>query len=251
MKTLLFALLVAIGAVTTQAADTRCFEMRTYYASAGKLDALLARFRDHAVRLFEKHGVTNIGYWVPVENPEHKLIYLLAYPSREDREKSWAAFKADPEWQAAYKASEVNGKLCAKAEAIFLSAADYSPDVKTGGGEPMRTFELRTYTASPNNLPNLLARFRNHTVKLFEKHGMTNIGYWMPADKDKGADNTLIYILAHKSREAAAESFKNFRDDPAWKSAKENSEKAAGGSLTVKDGVKSIFMQPTDFSPLK
>src|SRR5262245_47470918 len=76
--------------------DTRVFEMRTYYASAGKLDALLARFRDHTTRLFEKHGMTNVGYWVPIDNPDNKLIYILAFPSAESRQKSWKAFMADP-----------------------------------------------------------------------------------------------------------------------------------------------------------
>src|SRR5689334_8737236 len=72
--------------------DTRVFEMRTYYAAPGKLDALNARFRDHTCKLFEKHGMTNVGYWMPIENPDNKLIYVLAYPNRDAREKSWKAF---------------------------------------------------------------------------------------------------------------------------------------------------------------
>jgi hypothetical protein len=91
--------------------DTRCYEMRIYYAAPGKLEELHARFRNHTCTLFEKHGMVNLGYWVPLDNPENKLIYVLAYPSREAREKSWKEFMADPDWQAAYKASEVNGKL--------------------------------------------------------------------------------------------------------------------------------------------
>lgn len=243
------SLLLAAAAV--QAADTRCFEMRVYYAAPGKLEALQARFRDHTCKLFAKHGMTNIGYWVPMENLDNKLVYLLAYPSRAEREKSWKAFMDDPEWKAAYKASEVNGKLVTKSDVIFLQATDFSPEVKVAAVEPSRVFEMRTYKASPGKLPNLLARFRDHTCKLFEKHGMTNVGYWTPTDKAKGADDTLIYILAHKSKEAGAESFKNFRADPAWKEAREASEKAAGGSLTANYGVKSELMAPADFSPMK
>ena len=100
-------------------------------------------------------------------------------------------------------------------------------------------FELRTYTASPGNLGNLNARFRNHTLKLFEKHGITSIGYWCPLKDQPGADNTLVYIVAHKSVDAAKASFGAFRQDPAWIAAKKASEDAAGGSLTAKDGVKS------------
>jgi hypothetical protein len=113
---------VAMGA--DPARDTRCYELRTYYAAAGKLDALQARFRDHTCKLFEKHGMVNLGYWVPAENPDNRLIYILAYPSREARDKSWKDFMADPEWQAARKASEVGGKLVEKAENLFLKATD-------------------------------------------------------------------------------------------------------------------------------
>ena len=232
--------------------DTRCYEMRTYYAAPGRLDALQARFRDHTCKLFAKHGMVNIGYWIPLENPDNKLIYILAFPSREEREKMWKAFGADPDWAAARKASEADGKIVAKAESVFLQATDFSPEIKPSGDATPRTFELRTYKCTPNNLPNLLARFRDHTVKLFEKHGITNVGYWTPMDKNKCADDTLIYILAHQSKEAAAESFKNFRADPEWVKVKAASEQAAGGSLTqASNGVVSVFMKATDFSTLK
>ena len=75
----------------------RVFEIRTYYANEGKLDALLARFRDHTVALFKKHGMTNVGYWVPSDNKENKLVYMLAFPSREARNKAFKAFSADPD----------------------------------------------------------------------------------------------------------------------------------------------------------
>jgi hypothetical protein len=229
---------------------TRVYEMRTYYAPAGKLDALNARFRDHTVKLFEKHGMTNIGYWMPLENPDNKLIYILAYPSREAREKSWKAFQADPEWQKVQKETEANGKIVNKVEQLFLTTTDYSPAIKPSDmGE--RVFELLIYTASPGNLDNLNARFRNHTVKLFEKHGMANIGYWVPLKGEKGAENTLVYILAHKSVDAAKASFDAFRKDPEWIAARKVSEEKGGGSLTVKDGVKSVFMKATDYSPMK
>ena len=80
---------------------------------------------------------------------------------------------------------------------------------------------------------------------------MTSFGYWTPSDMAQGADNTLVYILAHPSPEAAAENFKNFRADPAWVAAKKASEDKGGGPLTIPDGVKSVFMAPTDYSPTK
>src|ERR1039457_1672092 len=178
MKTILpFALVTAVAASTAgsaAAADTRCYEMRIYYATPGKLDALNTRFRDHTCKLFEKHGMVNIGYWLPMTNTENKLVYLLAYPSRDAREKSWKEFMADPDWQTAAKESEKDGKLVLRADSVFLSATDFSPAIKPSAAAKARVFELRTYTASPGNLDNLLARFGDHTLKLFEKHGMTS-----------------------------------------------------------------------------
>jgi hypothetical protein len=110
-----------------------------------------------------------------------------------------------------------------------------------------RVFELRTYYTLPGRLPNLLARFRDHTTALFEKHGITNIGYWVPAEGQEGAGNTLIYILAHDSEEAAKKSFDAFRADPAWVEARTESEKDG----KIVDKVVSVMMRPTDFSKLK
>ncbi len=104
----------------------RVFEIRTYYANEGKLDALLTRFREHTVALFEKHGMTNIGYWVPTDNKENKLVYILAFPSREARSKAFKAFSADPAWQKAFKASTKDGRLVKKIVNEFLTGTDFS-----------------------------------------------------------------------------------------------------------------------------
>lgn len=234
--------------------DTRLFEMRTYYAPPGRLDDLHARFREHTTKLFEKHGMTNLGYWTPIENPENKLIYVLAYPSREAREASWKAFGADPDWNTARKASEANGKIVAKSEQLFMNATDFSPEIKPGAGTKERVFELRTYTTtSPENLPALLSRFREHTMTLFARHGMTNLFYWQLTPGQPAAEKTLIYLLAHDSVEAGAKSFEAFRADPEWIAVKRASEDKASGSLTIPqpDGVKSVFLKPTDYSPTR
>ncbi len=108
--------------------DSRLFELRTYTCNDGKLPELHKRFRDHTNRLFEKHGMTLIGFWTPAEGPEadNTLVYILAYPDRASRDASWKAFLADPEWQAAYKASHANGPLVKKVDAKFLTPTDYS-----------------------------------------------------------------------------------------------------------------------------
>jgi hypothetical protein len=109
-----------------------------------------------------------------------------------------------------------------------------------------RVFELRTYTAAPGKFDALHRRFRDHTLGLLTKHGMTHVGYWTPQDEPlKG--NTLIYVLAHQSREAAKKSWDAFRKDPDWIKARDESQK--DGSLTTK--VESVFLDPTDYSPMK
>jgi len=109
-----------------------------------------------------------------------------------------------------------------------------------------RVFELRTYTCNEGKLPDLLKRFREHTIEIFNRHGMESIGYWVPQDGER-SKNTLIYIIAHSSREAAAKNWKEFGEDPEWK--KVSAESNANGRVVVK--TESVFMDPTDFSKLK
>jgi len=234
--------------------DTRLFELRIYTAPAGKLDALHARFRDHTVKLFEKHGMANIGYWVPVDNKENKLYYVIAHKDKAARAASFKAFGADPDWQKAYKESEKDGPLTTKGgiESILLTATDFSPAVAPSVAKEPGVFELRVYTATKGNLANLNARFRDHTVKLFEKYGMTNLPYFNVAKGEKDDDVMLYYFLGHKSQEAAKASFDKFRLDADWVAARKASEEKGGGSLTeAKGGVVSIFLKATDYSPTK
>ena len=109
--------------------DTRFFELRIYHVAPGKMEALQTRFRDHTNKLFDKHGMTIIGFWTPAKQDEadQKLIYILAYPSKEAREKSWKAFREDPDWLAAREASEKDGKLVERVEEIYLNPTDFSP----------------------------------------------------------------------------------------------------------------------------
>lgn len=226
--------------------------MRVYYAPPGKLDALNARFKNHTVKLFEKHGLTNVGYFVPAgENKENKLVYFISAPSKEARDKSFKEFLADPDWKKAAAESEKDGKILAKIDSTFLTVTDYSPVLKIEKGKDDRVFELRTYTATKGNLGYLNDRFKDHTIKLFEKYGMTNVVYWNVLKGEKGDDVKLIYLLAHKSQDDAKKSFAAFGMDPDWKKARAASEEKAGGSLTEKGGVTSEFLVPTDYSPLK
>jgi hypothetical protein len=131
-----FALVFAAGflardlmPVAQAQATAKVFELRTYTSPPGKLQDLHARFRDHTRRIFEKHGMTNVAYFAPTEDPlaQNTLIYLIAHPSREAAKASWAAFGADPEWRKVAADSQVNGRIVEKVESVFLTATDYSP----------------------------------------------------------------------------------------------------------------------------
>jgi NIPSNAP len=110
-------------------AKGRIFELRTYTANEGKLGALHARFRNHTTQFFQKHGMSNIGYWTPTDAQlsQNTLVYILAYPSREAAKKSWEAFNNDPEWKKVKEQSEVNGKLVSRVDSVYMEPTDYSP----------------------------------------------------------------------------------------------------------------------------
>jgi hypothetical protein len=122
----LLPLLLLTGAVAF--AESRVYELRTYTCFEGKLDALKARFRDHTIRIFKKHDMQSVGYWVP-EDPERSkntLVYILVHPSREAADKNWAAFQADPEWKKVAAESEANGKIVQKVDRVFMNPTEFS-----------------------------------------------------------------------------------------------------------------------------
>jgi hypothetical protein len=238
----------------SSASDSQVYELRIYVTNEGKLDALLARFRDHTCRLFEKHGIVNIGYWTPIEETDgskNTLLYIIAHQSRESATSSWKSFGSDPEWQTARKASEAAGKILAKPpESIFMTTTEYSPPLKITTSDASRVFEMRTYTSALGKLESLHQRFKTHTMSLFTKHGMNHLAYWTPMDQAKGAGSKLIYILSHPSHEAGLAGFTAFRQDPQWIAAKADSEKNGALTLPQPMGVKSVYLKAVDFSPI-
>lgn len=114
---------------TVQAQSSTVYELRTYTSPAGKLDDLQRRFRDHTLRIFDRHGMKSIGYWVPADAPlsENTLIYILEHKSRDAAKTSWDNFRADPDWQKAYEESQRDGRLASNVESVFMAATDFSP----------------------------------------------------------------------------------------------------------------------------
>jgi hypothetical protein len=130
---LVVGLVLGAGLHAVRAADpptaTRVFEIRTYYTFPGRLDALHKRFREHTMKMFEKHGMTNVAYWTPQDSPakDNTLVYVVSHASREAARANWAAFIADPEWQRISADSQQDGKIVEKIESVFVAATDYSP----------------------------------------------------------------------------------------------------------------------------
>lgn len=230
-------------------APAQVYELRTYTTHPGKLDALNARFRDHTVRLFKKHGIESVGYWVPTaqDKSQNTLIYVIKHESRDAAAKSWKSFLADPEWQAAAKASGVGGLK--GLQSVYMEKTDYSPtwdvEAENAAADDDDVFELRVYQAAEGKLDQLDARFRDHTIDLFRRHGIKSVAYWHALDEPQ-SDDHLIYIIKHDSREAAKESWKAFGSDPDWKKA----AKASGVGRLAKPP-ESTYMKPTDYSAIQ
>ncbi len=232
--------------------STRLYEIRIYHPTPGKYAAIVDRFRQYTTKIFASHGMENIGYWTPTDTADHRLIYILSYPSLEARTASWKAFGDDPNWKAVVAKTEANGKLVDHVDQIFMTESDISPVIKPDTKSPERVFEMRTYTATPGNLANVVTRFRDHTKALFSKHGMTHIGYWITTETDAKGQSTgqqpkLVYILAHPSEAEGKQHFKEFAADPDWIKVRDASE--ANGKIVEK--VESVYMKPTDYSTIR
>ncbi|MGX1930377.1 NIPSNAP family protein [Flagellimonas sp. 2504JD4-2] len=236
----------AVVATDAAPATPQFFEMRTYYCHPDKLNNLLDRFNDHTMDLFKKHGMVNLGYWLPLDNHENKLVYLLGYQNKEDRDKSWEAFINDPEWKKVRKASIADGAIIDSIANRFLTYTDYSPELKVEKKEP-RIFSLRTYYTFEDKLDSLHSRFQDHTLKIFENNGINNLVYFDLEEGEEGADNTLLYFVTFSDTTARRQSWENFGNDPAWKTAYENSIK--DGRLV--DSLTAELLVPTAFSPIK
>lgn len=246
----------SMGSSNGSAADPAIglYELRVYTAAPGKAAALDSRFRDHTISLFQRHGMTPIGFFHVAAQPgqtlDNRLFYVMGYKDRAARDASWTAFAADPEWKQVYADSQKDGSLTSKIENFFLSPTDYSPKLNTKPSATPRHFELRTYTVTPGRLEDLHTRFRDHTLRIFAKHGMTNYLYWRPVADQPAMTDKMVYLLAFPNQEARNESWKAFGADEEWKKVAADSQKT-GPMLISPGGVVSVQLTPTDYSPLR
>lgn len=141
----------------------------------------------------------------------------------------------------------MNRRVIAAGVLVLTAVAStaFALGMRVGQSRDARVYELRTYTTNPGKLPALEKRFADHTLKLFEKHGMRNEMYWVPTDSAL-RDNTLIYVISHESREAADRSWKAFGADTMWQRVRAASE--ADGTILAKPPER-VFMRLTPYSP--
>ena len=149
-----------------QGFESKYFEIRKYYAHDGKLDELISRFEDHTYSIFERIGMENIAYFLPVDNKEYTMTYILGYPDKASRDKLWQKFIDDPEWREVYQRSTKNGALVKKIEETFMVLA---PGLnKLPKPLPSGVIQLRKYESYEGKLFDLQRRFKDNTQKLFK-----------------------------------------------------------------------------------
>jgi hypothetical protein len=221
--------------------DTLRYELQVVTAKPGKLGQLHDWFCEHQTDVLAKHGALNLVYLVPIgENPEGKILCLYEFPSLPAVLKFSREVKADPVRAPLDTSKDGPDRLVETVAIMQFRPTSYSPLFEPQKSREPRVFELRTPTCpSPEKLALLHERFKNHTLGLFQKHGMENLVYLQPVDLED-SDRTLVYLLGHKSEAAAKESFTAFRKDPDWLAAKEESEQKAGGSLTEKQAASCL-----------
>tara|TARA_R110002124_G_scaffold49863_1_gene145699 strand:- start:769 stop:1518 length:750 start_codon:yes stop_codon:yes gene_type:complete len=249
MKKLFLSMLAVLFAYTGFAqqlsgSSSTYFEIRKYYGNEGKLPDLIKRFEDHTLALFEKSGMENIAYFLPVDNTDNSLTYILGYPDEKSRDVMWGKFMNDPEWKKVFEESRVDGALVKSVDQTFMKLAQGLND--TPKSQASGVFQLRIYTCFDGRLDNLIRRFNDHTQDLFAKQGLRNYPYWVTVEKD-GSQPKLVYLLADSDQASFERDFQNFAKDPAWVKAKDASE--ADGKIVEK--VDAVFFKTLPFSPMK
>lgn len=236
--------------------DSKLYELRFYVTNPGKLPDLHARFRNHTMGLFEKHGMENVIYWtvskgdkIDGEDAANMLVYIVAHKDEAAKDASWKAFREDPQWKEVAKKSEENGKILAKPpRAIFMKDVSFSPADETAGAKtdtPARLWELRQYNDGPDRVPSTVDRFGSGEKEIFTKHGMQTVKFWTATD-----NSAFIYLLAHKDKPAAEASWKGFTDEfkgfmQKYRESHPNLPAGRGNGHEVR------YLIPTDYSPLK
>ena len=214
------------------------YENRIYTAVPGKLGAINDRFANITIDYFNQYDIGMMGFWTDEIGISNQMTYILTFDDMGDRDKKWAAFRADQGRIAAFAETEAEGPLVASVYNTILETTPYSPEPQLSS----KVQELRVYDAMPGKLPALHNRFSNHTMGLFEKHGIENVAYWT---ESVGTSNRLVYMLGYDDVGAREKGWAAFGADPEWQKARAKSEDA--GALV--GDIRHSIMLLTPYSP--
>lgn len=234
--------------ISTASDRPRYAELRIYHALPGKAEGILERFREPMTALKQRHGLNPLGCWVSLDQNATNavVIELLAPPSEAAATAAWKAFAADPEFGPAYAASEAkHGKTYSKIETLKLTAPADAWKLGNNGQRPSRTFDLRLYAPVPGKETAFRDRWRDHAIRIYERHSMDNLGWWEATDAEHAG--VMVTLFAHENFAGITATIAKFHKDKEWLRIERETE--AGGKL--RSGVSAYKLVPADFSQIK
>lgn len=251
IQTIALAVAFLAGAVYSRAADLNTasfYELRIYTVTSNKMDAVLERFRETVEPVRKTRGITTIGYWsAPGETNGGTFVYLMAAASEQELKAQEKAFGGDPKFKEGYAASSAkHGKTVDRIVSLPM-AVDATAKFDFTCAEKPRAFDLRIYSVLPSKLDAFRARWRDHAVPIYQRHGLHSVGWWVAGKKDMDGHDQFICLLAGESVAAIQKSIADFHKDPDWQRAEKEFEK--DGKLRSK--VIAYKLTPTDFSTLR
>jgi len=250
MKALTLTWLLLLGAtngIPAEMATNRYYELRCYTVTPGKLNAVLERFRDTVEPVRRKHGINTVGYWTGTSTNGEQFVYLLAAPSQKELERQEKEFGADPDFQKGYAASNAkHGKTVDQIE-VWPLGVEVGAKLDFTRAKAPRAFDLRIYSVPPAKLDAFRARWRDHASRIYKRHGLQSLGWWVAGKKDAGGDDLFACLLAGDSVATIERATSAFHADPEWQRIQQETE--VNGRL--RSSVKAYLLVPADFSPLQ
>jgi len=234
--------------ISTAPDRPRYAELRIYHALPGKADAILERFREPMTALKKRHGLNPLACWVSQDRKGTNVVVveLLAPPGEAAASSGWKAFAADPEFAPAYAASEAkHGKTYSRIEILKLVTPAIAWKLANNAKRPARVFDLRLYARTPSREAAFRDRWRDHAIRIYERHGMDNLGWWEATDTEHAG--VMATLFAHESLDAINATIGAFHRDEEWIRIEKETE--ANGKLRT--GATAYKLVPADFSPLK
>ena len=232
---------------TTPVEPLPYFELRIYDVTTNKLAGVLERFRETVDPVRRRHGICAVGYWTAASPTGEKYVYLMKAANAADLATREKAFSADSDFQSGFAASNrKHGKNIEKITTIPL-ITDNTAQFSFAPSDPARTFELREYSVPAAKLAAFRARWQDHAIPIYARHGLQSIGWWQAAKPDPTGSETFICLLAGASPAAIQKAIADFHADPEWRAITEQTEKDG----PLRNGVAVLTLHPTEFSALK